>query len=143
MAAASTSRTPSTASPSPIAAPAAREADGPTVPSRAHVLLARAEAVREWSLLLGDTTSCALAKDGSSHPAAKFQEGRVAALSELSRRIDDDTEAAQSAAEIGAVTSRWAEQRMPGSGHDRDWAAYRAGGSQALTEIATALETSR
>jgi len=119
------------------------EANGPTGPSRANVLLARAEAVRKWSLLLGDTTSCALAKDGRSHPAAKFQEGKVAALSELSRRIDDDTDAGPVTAEVIAVTTRWTEQTMPGARPNQDWAAYRAGGIQALTEIATALETTR
>ena len=117
------------------------ETDGQTALTRTEILHARAEAAHEWSRLLGDTSSCALAKDGRSHPAAKFQEGKVAALGELSRRIGDDTEAAQIAAAAGAVSTRWAEQQMPGAGRDRDWEAYRAGGIQAMTELSTAPET--
>jgi hypothetical protein len=88
-------------------------------------------------MLLGDTTSCALAKNGRSHPAAKFQEGKVAALGELSRRITDYTDAGQIEVEATAARARWADQVMPGSRQDRDWEAYRAGGIQALTEIST------
>ena len=108
--------------------------------SRTGVLSIRTHAAHEWSALLGDTTSCALAKDGRSHPAAKFQEGKVAALGELARRITDDTAAAQITAEAAAVSGRWEGQVMPGSGLDRDWEAYRAGGIQAMTEISTAQE---
>ncbi|TDW30236.1 hypothetical protein EDD25_1985 [Cryobacterium psychrophilum] len=85
---------------------------------------------------LGDTTSCALAKDGHSHPSAKFHEGKVAALGELARRITDDTDDGSSAAAATAVKMRWADQVMPGARQDRDWEAYRAGGIQAMTEIA-------
>ncbi|HSP53922.1 MAG TPA: hypothetical protein VLO00_13590 [Cryobacterium sp.] len=92
-------------------------------------------------MLLGETTSCALAKDGRSHPAAKFQEGKVAALGELSRRITDATDAVQIEAEAIAVRARWVDQVMPGSRPDRDWEAYRAGGIQAMSEISTAQET--
>ena len=112
-------------------------ADGPTDLTRTEILRARTQAAHEWSRLLGDTTSCALAKDGRSHPAAKFQEGKVAALGELSRRIIDGTDTGQVKAEATALTVRWADQVMPGAGQDRDWEAYRAGGIQAMSEIST------
>lgn len=105
--------------------------------SRTGVLHARTHAAHEWSLSLGDSTSCALAKDGRSHPAAKFQEGKVAALGELSRQITDDSDAGLICAAADAVKTRWADQVMPGFRHDGDWEAYRAGGIQALTEITT------
>ena len=117
------------------------EADEQTALTRTDILHARAEASHEWSRLLGDTNSCALAKDGRSHPAAKFQEGRVAALGELARRTDDDTDAGNVAAEALAVTIRWVQQTLPGARQDRDWAAYRTGGIEAMTEISTVLET--
>ncbi|TFC34715.1 hypothetical protein [Cryobacterium sp. TMT2-42-4] len=71
--------------------------------TRSDILSVRTHAAHEWSLLLGGTTSCALAKDGRSYPAAKFQEGRVAAFGEFSRRITDDTAARQVEAEATAV----------------------------------------
>ena len=116
-------------------------ADGTTGLTRTNILSSRTQVAHEWSVLLGDTTSCALAKDGRSHPAAKFQEGKVAALGELSRRITDDTGAGQIVSEAAAVSGRWADQIMPGSRQDRDWEAYRAGGIQAMDEISTPQET--
>ena len=103
--------------------------------TRIGVLHARSQAAQEWSLSLGDEASCALAKDGRSHPAAKFQEGKVAALGELSRKIADDTDPGLISATAAAVKVRWADQIRPGAGRDRDWEAYRAGGIQAMTEI--------
>ncbi|MDJ0349604.1 hypothetical protein [Cryobacterium sp. PH29-G1] len=105
--------------------------------TRIGVLQARTEAAHQWSLSLGDVASCALAKDGRSHPAAKFQEGKVAALGELSRRITDDTDAGLISASATAVKMRWADQVRPGTRPDRDWEAYLAGGIQAMTEITT------
>lgn len=105
--------------------------------TRADVLNARAQAAHDWSLSLGDSTSCALAKDGRSHPAGKFQEGKVAALGELSRQITDATDAGIICAAAAAVRIRWADQVMPGAGSDRDWEAYRAGGIQAMTALLT------
>lgn len=105
-------------------------------PSKADVLHARRQAAQEWSTLLGDATSCALAKDGRSHPAAKFYEGRVAALGELSRNVADDTDPERIRVVAATLRARWAEQVMPG-GEDRDWEAYRAGGIQAMTEFTT------
>lgn len=38
-----------------------------------------------------------------------------------------------------ALSAGWAEQRPPGGPHARDWQAYRAGGIQAMTDIAAEL----
>ena len=110
---------------------------GDSPPTRTSILQARAQAAHEWSVSLGDSNSCSLAKDGRSHPAAKFQEGRVAALGELSRGISDDTEAALICAAATSVKMRWADQGMPGARPDRDWEAYLAGGIRAMTEVIT------
>lgn len=137
MAAASTSRTHSAGWRRPIAAPAAMKADASTDLTKTDILSAQTHAAHEWSMLLGDTTSCALAKDGRSYPAAKFQEGEVAALGELSRRVTEGTDARQVEVEATAVRALWTDQVMPGARQDRDWEAYRAGGIQAMTEITT------
>jgi len=116
-------------------------ADESTHLTRTKILLARTHAAHEWSMVLGDTTSCEGAKDGRSHPAAKFHEGKVAALGELSRRITDDSVAAQIDAEATIVRARWAAQVTPGLRQDRDWEAYRAGGIQALNGISVITST--
>ncbi|TFD35272.1 hypothetical protein E3T37_15595 [Cryobacterium sp. TMT2-10] len=100
----------------------------------------RIRAAYEWSALLGDTSSCALAKDGRSHPAAKFAEGKAAALGELLRRVADDTDPGGIVASATAVKIRWSNQPIPVTRPDRDWEAYRAGGIQALTELSSQKE---
>lgn len=114
-----------------------------TSPARTTVVAARRLATEEWSRLLGDVSACTLAKDGNSHPAAKFHEGRVAALGELARRLVDGTDHAGAAGVAADIGARWAEKAMPGGPLARDWAAYRAGGLQALTDIAVELTPPR
>ena len=99
----------------------------------------RAEAAQAWSDALGDATSCTLAKDGRSHPTAKFHEGRTAALGELLRRLGPGADADPGAIEAAAVTlgAAWTARILPGGG-DRDWDAYRAGGVEALRALAGA-----
>lgn len=99
------------------------------------IMRARTQAAQEWGALLGDTSSCALAKDGRSHPAAKFTEGKAAALGELSRRIGGDTAPDGIRAAVVAVRNRWSHQVTPGTRADREWEAYRAGGIQAMAEL--------
>lgn len=101
-------------------------------PRRSDVIDARRRAAQEWSTALGDATSCALARDGRSHPAAKFHEGQVAALGELSRKVTDGTDPARIGTVAATIRARWADQVMPGGGEDRDWESYRSGGLQAL-----------
>ena len=87
-------------------------------------------------MLLGDTTACAIAKDGRSYPAGKFHEGRIAALGELLRRIDADSSAERIADAAAELRADWERRPMPGAGESRDWESYRAGGVQALGELA-------
>jgi len=103
--------------------------------TKAGLVQARVQAAQDWSLALGDSTSCAETKEGRAHPAGKFHEGRVAALSELSRDIADDCDAGRIIAGAAVVRMRWAGRVRPGARRDRDWDAYRAGGIQAMTEI--------
>lgn len=103
---------------------------------RAAVQRRRREAAEEWSVLLGDTTACAIAKDGRSYPAGKFHEGRVAALGELLRRIDAESTEAQIVDAATGLRADWEHRPLPGAGESRDWESYRAGGVQALGEFA-------
>ena len=86
-------------------------------------------------MLLGDTTACAIAKDGRSYPAGKFHEGRIAALGELLRRIDADSSAERIADAAAELRADWERRPMPGAGESRDWESYRTGGVQALGEF--------
>lgn len=106
------------------------------VVDRAEVKRRRLEAAEEWSVLLGDTTACAIAKDGRSYPAGKFHEGRVAALGELLRLIGADPTEDQIADAAAALRADWEHRPMPGAGESREWQSYRAGGVQALGELA-------
>ncbi|WP_448006785.1 hypothetical protein [Agromyces bauzanensis] len=103
---------------------------------RATVKRRRLEAAEEWSTLLGDTTACAIAKDGRSYPAGKFHEGRVAALGELLRRLDAESTEERIADAAAELRADWEHRPMPGAGESRDWQSYRAGGVQALGEFA-------
>lgn len=114
-----------------------------TGPARTTVIAARRLATDEWSRLLGDASACTLAKDGRAHPAAKFFEGRVAALGELARRVTDETGPADALAAAAALGARWADKSLPGGPQARDWEAYRAGGIQAMTDIAAELAPPR
>lgn len=103
---------------------------------KASVKRRRAEAVQAWSASLGDVTACAIAKDGGSYPAGKFHEGRVAALGELMRRLDDASTPGQVVESAAALAEEWEGRVQPGAGASREWESYRAGGVQALQELA-------
>lgn len=103
---------------------------------RADVKRRRLDAAQDLTVLLGDTTACAIAKDGRSYPAGKFHEGRVAALSELLRRSRAESTAQQIADAAAELHADWERRPMPGAGESRDWESYRAGGVQALGEFA-------
>ncbi|GAA4378550.1 hypothetical protein [Agromyces bauzanensis] len=109
---------------------------GDPVVDRATVKRRRLEAAEELSMLLGDTTACAIAKDGRSYPAGKFHEGRIAALGDLMRRIDADSTAERIADAAVELRAEWEHRVVPGGGESRDWESYRAGGVQALGEFA-------
>ncbi|WP_430646735.1 hypothetical protein [Agromyces sp. GXS1127] len=95
----------------------------------------RASAAAAWSETMGDTTSCALAKDGRSHPAGKFHEGRVAALGELLRACPADATGQAVTALAASLADEWVSRVMPGGG-SREWESYRAGGVEVLREVA-------
>ncbi len=103
---------------------------------RSTVKRRRLEAAEELSMLLGDTTACAIAKDGRSYPAGKFHEGRIAALGDLLRRTDTASTAEGIADAATELRSEWEHRVVPGGGQSRDWESYRAGGVQALGEFA-------
>ncbi|WP_438853451.1 hypothetical protein [Agromyces sp. M3QZ16-3] len=102
---------------------------------RDDVRALRASAAAAWAEAMGDATSCALAKDGRSHPAGKFHEGRTAALGELYRACPADAAGEGIAALAGSLADDWLARRMPGGG-SRDWESYRAGGVDALRAVA-------
>ncbi|WP_353827010.1 hypothetical protein [Agromyces sp. SYSU T0242] len=118
------------------AAPASEPAER-SVPAREAVRAARAEAAQDWSAAIGPATSCALAKDGRSHPAAKFHEGRTAALGELLRACPDDASSDDVAALAAANALDWTTRALPGAGRG-DWESYRAGALEVLRGIADA-----
>ncbi|MRX43705.1 hypothetical protein [Agromyces kandeliae] len=84
---------------------------------------------------MGDATSCALAKDGRSHPAGKFHEGRTAALGELLRACPADAPGSTIVALAASLAEQWRGRTAPGGG-SRDWESYRAGGLDALAAVA-------
>lgn len=103
---------------------------------RASVQRARAAATQDWSHALGGANACVLAKNGQSHPAGKFHEGRVAALGELLRQIHADAAPTEIADAADSLRSQW--QRRATSAANQDWASYWAGG---LAELETVKES--
>ncbi|MEI6362729.1 MAG: hypothetical protein WCP95_11390 [Actinomycetes bacterium] len=74
---------------------------------------------------------CALTRSGRSAPAAKYHEGRWAALTEL-RRLERQSEAL-----ADALRDRWLAdlQLLLGRDADVNWVAYTQGGVDALTQV--------
>ena len=79
----------------------------------------------------GGASLCTMTRAGRSVPAAKYLEGRVAALMDL-RRFS-----AQAATAWADVGSRWADdlERLVEQGAGADWIAYAHGGVDATTEV--------
>lgn len=102
---------------------------------RDEVRRRRTDAAQAWSDALGGATSCTLAKDGRSHPTAKYQEGRAAAFGDVLRRLEHAAPAEDVTAAAAALAGEWAS-RTPLGGGNRDWESYRAGGVDALRELA-------
>lgn len=102
---------------------------------RDDVRVLRASAAAAWAETMGDATSCALAKDGRSHPAGKFHEGRTTALGELLRACPADAAGSAIAALAASLADEWLARPMPGGG-SHDWDSYRAGGVDALRAVA-------
>lgn len=95
----------------------------------------RAEAIRAWSDALGDSSACALTKSGRSFPAAKFHEGRVAALGEMLRGLRDDPPPSRISELVTTLRESWEGRQQPRADGGGEWASYRAGGLEALREL--------
>ena len=92
----------------------------------------RRDALAHLTALAGDAGMCAIGRSGRSFPAAKYHEGRQAAAGQLARmlaRSADEQEA------LRAVAGEWRGLRTSSGARGPDWAAYAAGGLDALEEI--------
>ena len=85
----------------------------------------------------GDTSLCALSRAGASHPAAKFHEGAVSALAGVRRTVTRQP-ATSPAEAVAAARAGW-EENAALAGRGRDWAAYYAGGVEALDLLADSV----
>jgi hypothetical protein len=82
----------------------------------------------------GNTSLCALSRSGASHPAVKFHEGAAAALAQVRRLLTRQADTPAAAA-IDAVRDDWNDQNAALAQRSRDWAAYHAGGLEALDAL--------
>jgi hypothetical protein len=88
-----------------------------------------AGALRELTALAGGASLCAIGRSGESFPAVKYHEGRMTAFGEATRVLDRGGDRA----DIEAVRETWVRLRRDAPAGD--WAAYRAGGVDALSEL--------
>lgn len=88
----------------------------------------------------GDSSLCALARAGTPHPAAKFHEGAVSALADVRRTLTRQRASSSTGAVAGA-RAHW-EDYATLAERGRDWAAYYAGGVEALDLLAEAAAAS-
>lgn len=103
-------------------------------PARLERLLERAQ--RDLMVASGGAALCALSRGGRSVPAAKYHEGRWAALRALQRL----TARGGGADEADSLVTEWREGLAGAEtrGTSADWTAYYTGGVDGLTE---ALDT--
>jgi hypothetical protein len=104
-------------------------------------LRARAAAAAEGALaqlteLAGGRSMCAIGRSGESFPAAKYAEGRMAALDEASRNLRRGA----TRPDLDGLRTRWDAKRAAASGGD--WLAYWTGGADALAELLTGTSAS-
>lgn len=99
----------------------------------AWVTRRRHEAAAAMAGLSGNASACALGRAGRSFPALKYHEGATAALGALSRALR------RGEGDVDKLLEQW---QTPG-GTGRDWAAYTAGGREALEEAADYLSSRR
>ncbi|RNE48821.1 hypothetical protein [Corynebacterium alimapuense] len=96
-----------------------------------HLTRERHRAVAAMTELSGETSACLMGREGRSFPAFKYHEGAVAGLGSLLRTLRREA-AGDPAALIDAECAHWEHT----SGHGPDWAAYTAGGQDALNDLA-------
>ena len=108
--------------------------------SKALAVVRRLEevALADLAAATGDTSLCALARSGRSHPAAKLHEGAARALADVRRglRRAPETEPATVLAE---VTEKWLADQAAMAPRGREWEAYHAGGLDALDRLGEEL----
>jgi hypothetical protein len=94
-----------------------------------------AEAARQMHAATAGAAVCAITRSGASAPAAKYYEGRWAALSELRRRLAAEP---LEAGVPGPLLDRWAAdlEARTSAGAGPDWIAYLTGGVDTLAEMA-------
>lgn len=86
------------------------------------------------ALATGEASLCALSRAGAPHPAAKFHEGAVSALADVRRAVARQPGTGPADA-VAAARARW-EDNATLAERGRDWAAYYAGGVEALDLLA-------
>jgi hypothetical protein len=85
--------------------------------------------------MTGDASLCAVSRSGTPHPAVKFHEGAAAALAQVRRLLTREPEVDPVAA-VASVRADWDDRNAPLAQRHRDWAAYHAGGLEALDALA-------
>lgn len=88
----------------------------------------------------GDASLCALSRSGTPQPALKFHEGQAAALAQVRRLLTRQAET-EPAAALRAVVDAWNDQNAVLAERHRNWAAYHAGGLDALDALAEEIGT--
>ena len=86
----------------------------------------------------GDQSLCAIGRSGRSYPAVKYHEGAVATLVSVRSKLKAGTTLAGAldAARSGLARLGHLAQQSP------DWAAYQAGGLEAIEGITDSSESS-
>lgn len=90
----------------------------------------------------GDATLCSIARSGGSHPAGKYHEGQARAMADVRRAVRTAQrrgDAGDVLASCRVVEASWRAQADARAGRGPDWAAYYAGGLDALAELAEEL----
>lgn len=102
---------------------------GPTV--AAHVRRLERAALDRLTAAAGPASLCALSRDGTPRPAAKYHEGAAVALAQACRALDEAAPEDDAATTLRAVRDRG---RAP-AGAGAAWAAYLDGGRDALDSL--------
>ncbi|SDB83400.1 hypothetical protein GA0111570_104134 [Raineyella antarctica] len=90
----------------------------------------RAAAAAAMTSLGGNTSTCAMGRDGRPFPAYKYHEGRAAALGRLGRRLRS-AGSADLRTIVAGLVGEWQAEVDRRAGAGRDWEAYAAGGLDA------------
>ena len=114
----------------------------PGTPGEDLLALVQADEQRALAALTqaaGDASLCALSRAGEPHPAVKFHEGAAAALAAVRRALARNPETDPATA-LTRTRSTWEERNAAAATRGPDWAAYHAGGVEALERLVEVLE---